>query len=53
MSGIEAQLADHPQDSLNMAVGFGAGGAKGILGGDEGFALEAAANQRDGGFRQV
>ena len=44
---VEAELADHRQDGLDMAVRERAGDAEGLGGGDEGLALEGAFDEVD------
>ena len=44
---VEAELADHGQDGLDMAVRERAGDAEGLGGGDEGLALEGAFDEVD------
>ena len=50
---LQAEFADHLEHGLDVAVREGAEGAEGFVGGDERFALEAAADQFDGGRGQV
>ena len=50
---IEFQLANHPQDGLDVTMRQGAKGTERILGGDEFLSLEAAADEVDGGLRQA
>ena len=49
---VESQLANHPQDGLDVAVRQGAKGTKRVLGGDEFLPLQAAANEVDGRLGQ-
>jgi len=44
---VETELVNHLQHGLDMAVRDGAKGAKGLVGGNESLAFEAAAHQFD------
>ena len=47
------ELPEGAQDGMHVAVGAGIGRAKGILGGEEGFALQGPLNNVNEGFGEV